>query len=85
LTVSNASAAIIECVSFCSGLLNIVSMRNALSYEPGVLHMSDKVTDGSAGGMSYKDADTNDKVNINYGERPCRGLLQGMFPGQGLA
>jgi hypothetical protein len=62
------------CVSLCSGLLNIVPMRNALSHEPGVLHMSQQVTDGQAGGMNYKDADKNDKVNINYGERPCRSL-----------
>lgn len=46
-------------------------MRNALSYEPGVLHMSDKVTDGAAGGMSYKDADVNAKVNMNYGALQC--------------
>uniref|UniRef100_A0A383W593 Methyltransferase FkbM domain-containing protein n=1 Tax=Tetradesmus obliquus TaxID=3088 RepID=A0A383W593_TETOB len=50
-----------------NGLLHMVPMRNALSYEPGELHMSDKVTDGSAGGMEYKDADVNDKVTINYG------------------
>jgi hypothetical protein len=43
-------------------------MRNALSYEPGVLHMSDKVPDGSSGGMAYKDADVNGNVNVNYGE-----------------
>jgi hypothetical protein len=69
----------------CSGLLNIVPLRNALSYKLGVLHMSETVTDGSAGGMIYKDADK--KVNINYGERPCEGLpkdKQQMVPGQRL-
>jgi hypothetical protein len=46
-------------------------MRNALSYEPGTLNMSNTVTDGSAGGMAYKDADVNAKVNINYGKLQC--------------
>ncbi|WIA14043.1 hypothetical protein OEZ85_002599 [Tetradesmus obliquus] len=50
-----------------NGLLQIQPMRNALSHEPGQLQLSGKVTDGSAGGMAYKDADRNDKVNLNYG------------------
>jgi hypothetical protein len=51
----------------CSGLLQIQPMRNALSYEPGELHLQGTVTDGTAKGMNYKDADRNEKVDINYG------------------
>jgi hypothetical protein len=42
-------------------------MRNALSYQPGELHLQGTVTDGAAGGMAYTDADRNETVNINYG------------------
>jgi hypothetical protein len=33
-----------------------------------MLHMSDKVTDGSAVGMAYNDANANPKFKINYGK-----------------
>jgi hypothetical protein len=54
-------------LSACSGLLQIQPMRNALSYQPGELHLQGTVTDGASNGMAYKDADRNEKVDINYG------------------
>lgn len=49
-----------------SNLLHIQPMRNALSYEPGMLHLSATVTDGSSSGKTYTDAD-KEKKYINYG------------------
>jgi hypothetical protein len=43
-------------------------MRNALSFEPGELHLQGTVTDGGAVGMAYNAADRNEKVKLNYGE-----------------
>jgi hypothetical protein len=56
-------------------------MRNALSYEPGELHLSSKVTDGSAGGKAYEDV-LKKNLNINYGGLQLQtliGILTGVF------
>ncbi|WIA40189.1 hypothetical protein OEZ86_013579 [Tetradesmus obliquus] len=53
-----------------NNLLHIQPMRNALSYAPGIVNMSATVSDGSARGKTYKDADKW-KTSINYG-----GMLQ---------
>jgi hypothetical protein len=65
-------------LSACSGLLQIQLMRNALSYEPGELHLSSKVNDGSAGGKAYEDV-LKKNLNINYGGLQLQEYFTGVY------